>query len=285
MEKLRKALDRARDERAGITTAEVMAMPPPVALPPPRVTSSEPVRPTPGVDTGEYVYTQTKVYTPDAATLERHRILVPGSTSTAADAFRMLRTQVAQRMGEHGWRTLAVCSAQRGEGRTLAATNLAVTLSADPRYSVLLCDLDLRAPSVATLFGLEVEAGVDDVLAGRATVEDCFVHPRGFDRLVLLPARATLGGSSEYLASAATARLVSELRARYPDRILIFDLPPVLLSDDALAFSPNVECALVVVAEGSTRRADLTRCLEMLKNTPVVGTVLNRSLSGKASAA
>jgi protein-tyrosine kinase len=71
--------------------------------------------------------------------------------------------------------------------------------------------------------------------------------------------------------------LVAELRGRYPDRILRFDLPPILEADDALAFAPLAECGLVVVAEGSTRREDLLRCMELLRKTPIVGTVLNRA--------
>jgi Mrp family chromosome partitioning ATPase len=70
---------------------------------------------------------------------------------------------------------------------------------------------------------------------------------------------------------------VAELRQRYPDRLLVFDLPPVLGADDALAFMPLVECALVVVAEGLTRRDHLLHCMELLRKTPIVGTVLNRA--------
>lgn len=306
MEKLRKALDRARDARALGPAADAQttaAAPEPAAPEPaaPGPTVTEAAAPEPAAgraqgarasaarvtapsDSLHYAFTQTAVFRPDPNLLERNRVLAPGSTSPAADAYRMLRTQVAQRMSEHGWRTLAVCSPRRGEGRTLAAINLAVTLAADPRYSVLLCDLDLRTPSVASLFGMQPKIGVDDVLTAKAALADCLVHPEGFERLVLLPARAPLASSSEYLAGAVIGRLVAELRERYPDRILIFDLPPVLVADDALAFSPNVECALVVVDEGATRRDDVTRCLEMLHNTPVVGTLLNRSLAGKASA-
>lgn len=266
MEKLRKALDRARDERNGVRPAAADAPPPPP-------------------DAAPYLYTNTRVFTPDAATLERNRVLALGATSEVADAFRMLRTQVAQRMGEHQWRTLSVVSPGRGDGRTLAATNLAIMLASDPRYSVLLGDLDLRAPGIAATFGLDVKAGVDDVLAGRATVESCLVHPAGYDRLVLLPARAPLARSSEYLASSATHQLVDELKNRYPDRILIFDLPPVLVSDDALAFTPCSDCALMVVSEGTTRREDVVRSMEILHNTPIVGTLLNRSLARKSAAA
>lgn len=267
MEKLRKALDRAREAR-GQEGATIRALIPHTAA---------------HADSREVSYTRTRVFTPAPEQLNRSRILVPGSPSHAADAFKMLRTQVAQRMSEHGWRSLAVCSPRRGEGRTVVAVNLAIALAADPRYSVLLCDLDLREPTIAGLFGDAPSVGINDVLAGSATVEECLVHPQGFDGLVVLPARAALAGSSEYLASAVTSDVISELRARYPDRILIFDLPPVLAADDALAFSPNVECALLVVDEGTTRRADVTRTLEVLTNTPVIGTLLNRSLAGSSA--
>jgi Mrp family chromosome partitioning ATPase len=112
-------------------------------------------------------------------------------------------------------------------------------------------------------------------LRGEADVQDCLYHPAGFDRLVVLPARAAMENSSEALAGRRSRDLVAELRSRYPDRILLFDLPPILEADDALAFAPLVECGLVVVAEGSTRREDLLRCMELLRKTPIVGTVLN----------
>jgi Mrp family chromosome partitioning ATPase len=98
-----------------------------------------------------------------------------------------------------------------------------------------------------------------------------------------MPGRAPMKRSSEMLTAPRCREIVTELRARYPDRLLVFDLPPVLGTDDALAFLPLVECALIVVAEGSTPRTDLLRCVELLRNTPVIGTVLN--LSSAAGAA
>ena len=108
-------------------------------------------------------------------------------------------------------------------------------------------------------------------------MEDCLYHPEGFDRLVILPARSMLDHSSEALAGPRSRELVMELRNRYPNRIVLFDLPPILGADDALAFAPLVECGLVVVAEGSTRREDLLRSMELMRKMPIVGTVLNRA--------
>jgi len=82
---------------------------------------------------------------------------------------------------------------------------------------------------------------------------------------------------SEALSGERAREVVRELRDRYPERVVLFDLPPVLGADDALAFLPLVECGLVVVSEGGTRRDDLLRCMELIRNTPIVGTVLNRT--------
>ncbi|MDE2306044.1 MAG: CpsD/CapB family tyrosine-protein kinase [Gammaproteobacteria bacterium] len=223
------------------------------------------------------VYTRTCSFSPPAGLLERNRIVSPQEDSPAASAYRMLRTQVLQRMDVNGWRSLALFSPRATDGKTTTAVNLALALANDRAHTVVLVELDLRKPGIAERFGLHPKHGIDDALASGVALEDCLYHPQGFDRLVLLPARSPLANSSEWLAGERCAQLVTELRNRYTDRILLFDLPPVLDADDALAFAPRVEAGLVVVAEGRTRRADLVRTIETLHRTPLVGTVLNRS--------
>jgi Mrp family chromosome partitioning ATPase len=222
-------------------------------------------------------YSGTRVFTPAADHLENNRIFPPGSTEPAALAFRMLRTQVLQRMDANGWRTLAIFSPGTNDGKTTTAVNLAVTLASDQLHTVLLVEFDFKRPTLASRFGLAPGFGSDDALSGKAGVQDCLYHAAGFDRLVLMPARMTLANSSEVLAGPRSRDVVSELRARYPERIVLFDLPPVLAADDALSFAPLVECGLVVAAEGRTRRKDLVRTIELLRKTPLVGTVLNRA--------
>lgn len=222
-------------------------------------------------------YSRTKTFSPSRQLLEANRILERSDSSAAAAAFRMLRTQVLQRMNEHHWRSLAVLSPGSEDGKTTTAINLAVSLANDHRHTVLLIEFDLKKPRIADMLGIFPEMGADDLLRGAAELEDCLYHPEGFDRLVVLPARTAMENSSEVLAGPWCRELVTQLRSRYADRLLVFDLPPVLAADDALAFLPLVECALVVVAEGSTRRDDLVNCMELLRKTPVVGTVLNRA--------
>ena len=222
-------------------------------------------------------YTRTKSFSASADLLESNRIVSVQSAGAAAGAFRMLRTQVLQRMMENNWRSLAIFSPCRDDGKTTTAINLAISLANDHLHTVLLVDFDLKQPSVGDKLGISPQKGADDLLRGEAEVEDCLYHPEGFDRLVLLPARSAMHDSSEALAGRRGRELVAELRGRYPDRIVLFDLPPILEADDALAFAPLVECGLVVVAEGLTSREDLLRSMELLHKTPIVGTVLNRA--------
>jgi len=227
--------------------------------------------------TGVVAYTKTRVYTPEPGLLESKRIVNPARVDPAAAAFRMLRTQVLQRMEERGWRSLAILSPNAEDGKTTTAINLAVSLAYDQRHTVLLVDCDLRRPSIAGMMGIAPEFGLDDVLTGRAQVDQCLYHPEGFDRLVILPAREPLANSSEMLSASRARNVIAELHARYPERIVLFDLPPVLGADDALAFLPLADCALMVAAERATKRQDLLRSMELVTRIPIVGTVLNRS--------
>jgi protein-tyrosine kinase len=264
MDHIRKALDLARQERD--RTFEPAAEQP------------RPSEPRLGARLPAAIeYTRTKAFSPPADLLEANRIVHASSAAPAAAAFRMLRTQVLQRMEENNWRSLAMFSPSSEDGKTTTAINLAINLANDQRHTVLLVELDLRRPTIAARLGIRLDSGADDVLRGDARVEDCLFHPEGFDRLVVLPARAAMENSSEAIAGPRGRQLVSELRGRYPDRLLLFDLPPILGADDALAFAPLVECGLVVVGEGSTLRDDLLRCMELLRKVPIVGTVLNRA--------
>ena len=270
MDRIRKALDIARLERAMPAQAPSNPEPP---VPGPEAARSRSVKD----PLNSIVYTRTRCFGPPPSLLEANRVMNPASPDPGAVAYRMLRTQVLQRMDANNWRSLAIFSPTARDGKTTTAVNLAVSLASDRRHTVLLVDFDFRHPAVAALLGLAPESGGDDVLTGDACVEDCLYHPQGFERLIILPARGALPNSSEILAGPRSRDLIGDLRARYPERIVLFDLPPVLNADDALAFAPLVECGLVVVAEGATRRNDLTRTIELLHKTPLVGTVLNRA--------
>jgi len=220
---------------------------------------------------------QHRVVQFEAARRERERILPPGAGGPNGTAYKMLRTQVMRRLHDFGANTLAVLSADKGEGKTLTAINLAIAVAADHGHTALLVDFDLHNPSVHRRLGFEPEIGVEDCLLEQRPIYEAMVKVAGYERLTVLPARRRMEQSSEWLAGQRVAELVEELRARYYNRVLIFDLPPVLLTDDALAFSRHVQAGLFVVSESKTARDGVTRSLSLLNHLPIVGTVLNRS--------
>jgi Mrp family chromosome partitioning ATPase len=147
----------------------------------------------------------------------------------------------------------------------------------DLNQTVLLVDADLRNPGVARCLGIDPELGLDDYLSGRASVAECLVSP-GLERLSILLARARLGNAAELLASPQMARLARELKDQYPDRIIFYDLPPLLTAGDALGFLPRVEATLLVVRNGAVRAADVRRTVALLCEHNLIGTVLNATV-------
>ena len=222
------------------------------------------------------LYSKTRIVELDSAVLEKNKVICGSGTDEKTGAYKLLRTQILHRIREHNWKSLAIASPGAGDGRTLTAINLAISLARDVNHTVLLVDLDMRCPSIANYLGINPMAGIDDCLLDNVPVEEALFNP-GIERLVVLPCRNAFSGSSELFSSPAMQKLAEELKARYPERLVIYDLPPLLARDDLLAFSPHVDAALLVAREGKTRKADLQRAMEMLQSVNIVGTVLNQS--------
>lgn len=236
-----------------------------------------------GPELTETVMLQTPVISLSELTRERHRILPPGAAGPHGGPYKMLRTQVLKRLDKLGATTLGVLSPASGDGKTLTAINLAIAIAADPEHTVLLVDFDLRSPAVAERFGHVPPIGVGQCLQQRRHVREAMFKLAGYERLTVVAAEGRIEDSSELLSSAQIAAVVEEMRTRYANRFVIFDLPPVLQADDALAFSRNLQAGLLVVGEGKTRRDEVTRTLALLHDLPFVGTVLNGSKSPERS--
>ena len=142
---------------------------------------------------------------------------------------------------------------------------------------MLIVDANLRHPSVHGYFGIQPKYGLSDYLSDDVELSDVLVNPKGINHFVILPAGTPTAMSSELLKSPKMCNLVEELTTRYPKRIIIFDLPPVLETADALSFVPCVDAALLVLEDDETKEADLTRTVELLSVTNIIGTVLNKS--------
>lgn len=231
----------------------------------------------PGANHGlNIVYRETrKVEVPPTA-LHRNRLLNGMANDEATTAYKLLRTHVLQRMRLNDWQTLAITSPGPGEGKTLTALNLAISLAREVNHTVLLVDLDMRRPTVARYLEHKPLYGLTDYLMGDVPLQQIMITPN-VERLVILPGKEPVMHSSELLSSPKMVRLVKELKERYQSRLILFDMPPLLVADDMLAFAPNIDAVLLVVQEGKTKKDQLKRAVEMLEGIKVLGTVLNQS--------
>jgi capsular exopolysaccharide synthesis family protein len=208
--------------------------------------------------------------------LRRNRIVTAGPGGPALEAFRVLRTHVLSRLQTIEGQAVAVTSPHKQDGKTFVSVNLAVALAQVGERSAVLVDADLRRPSVAACLGLEPQAGLSDYLLGRCGLEECLLRP-GLEELVVLPQTASVERSSELLGSPAMLQLAAELKRRFPERVIVYDCPPLLTTDDALVLRCVVDGFLIVAHEGVTTQGDLARTGELIGEERYLGCVLNEA--------
>lgn len=214
-------------------------------------------------------------------TLIRNGIFGFEHLDVRARSFILLRSQLINRFYRTGGRVLAVASTQPGNGKTYVTANVAAALSRI-RPTVLV-DLDLRRPTLGDRFGLMPVWGVDDYLAGEAAWADTETRI-GSVSLSIHPVRQPRHNSSVLLASDALGELFDRIRAAPGAPICIVDTPPILVLDDILLIARSVDGILMVVEEGRTSGRDIAGALRLLSPTPIIGSILNKSLTGRSMA-
>jgi len=225
---------------------------------------------------GAINYLDTPVIKLDSAHLEKNRIVAQSKSDTNSYSFDSLRTQILQKMEENNWRTIAVVSPTPQSGKTLVSINLAISIAHQPQKTAILVDFDLRRPKVAAYLGIHTEKSMNDYLQDKAPLKDIMVNP-GIDRLVIAPTMKPVSNSAETLSSKKVTNLIAELRDRYDSRIVIFDCPPVLNSDDAMVLLPQVDCILLVIANGMSTQSEIEETLHHLPKENLLGVVFNKA--------
>ena len=231
-------------------------------------------------DSEQFSYTQTRIQITETNHLRKNRIITGFKPGEWLESYKMLRTRCLQLMDVMNWNTLAITSPGNDSGNSLTAANLAISMAMELNRSVLLVDANFQNPSICKLFGIQAEKGLGDYLLNDTPLNEMLINP-DVDRLVILPAGKEMLNSTEMLRSPKMIRLVNELKNRYPSRIIIFDLPPLLSQADTLGFSPYVDCVLLVVDEGHTKTEELEHAASLLKEINVLGTVLNKASDNK----
>jgi len=197
-----------------------------------------------------------------------------------ADKYRLLRTQLLQRMLANGWSTMGITSAGPKAGKTLTAINLACSIARDGKQRVLLIDADLRKSTMAEDLGLDVSLGLIDYLSTDIGLEEVAVSPRAIPNLMIVPGRrvALNEAMPELLRSAKMADLVKSAGASDDDpAIIVVDLPPVIVGDDVIAVATHLDGLLLIIEEGGTEVEELREAAALLADFNLLGSVLNKS--------
>ncbi len=257
--KIRKALEKAKKERMegiGDVSREV------------------PVADT-GPKSAAHVYSKSKTISLDPTVVKENRCVCISPDAPEMDAYKVLRTHIKHRMKEKGWNTVMITSVLPGEGKTVTAINLAITFAKEFSRTVLLVDCDLRMQKVHEYLGYPSPKGLVDYLVDGTPLQDLITWP-GIDKMTIISGGRKIQESTELLVSPKMKSLMGELKSRYDDRIVLFDVPPILGNADAIAFAPMVDCIIGVVEEGKTSIHDVKKAIEMIPQEKFLGFVLNR---------
>ena len=210
--------------------------------------------------------------------LQENRIIAQEAADPRSFHYDMLRTQVLKIMGENAFKAIAITSPRVGCGKTVTTINLALSLARQSEGLILLVDLDLRRPMIGRNFGIRPTNGIEDVATGRCRFADALVVPDLCNhRLMLLPSPRPVPNPTELLVSSSMKRVIAELKENPSYQVVIFDLPPLLSSDDFLAFMPQADCALLVAAVGQSTVHEISECERLMPEGTLLGCVLNKA--------
>ncbi|WP_434052573.1 MAG: CpsD/CapB family tyrosine-protein kinase [Roseibium sp.] len=270
MEHIKSAL-----KKAGVTDGEGLEP----AIAPPRSEKAFPL-PVRKVETDESSNTPAKKplrqVNIDLKHLERKRIVSKSMDDPNHIAFNLLRTRVRQAMADNKWKSLAITSPTPACGKTMVTLNLAFSLSRNPGLKTVVVDLDLRRPSIAPTLNIEPDRSIAQFLLGRADdPRDCFVQAD--PNLFLGLNSGHTPASSELLQSPKMLDLFNFVEKELSPEVILFDLPPMKSSDDALGFLPRVDTSLLVVASGTTTTKEVDECeIQISELDKLLGIVLNK---------
>jgi protein-tyrosine kinase len=221
------------------------------------------------------VYNHSRRASIDLKVAEGHRCICALPDNPESNYYRLLRTQVQHIAAEKGWRTIMVTSTKPGEGKTLTCINLAFTFAKAFHQTVLLVDCDFRRQNIHRYLGLKSELGLAEALLDGVPLSDTIIWP-GVEKLAIISGSRAISESSELLASPMMGALIREMRNRYSDRTLFFDLPPILGGADPVAFAPAVDGILLVVGAADTSKKEIEQSLDLIPEEKLVGVVLNK---------
>jgi len=218
------------------------------------------------------------------AKLRRLGMIIPdGERTQIAEEFRLIKRPLIKNAFNQGTEPInngnliMVTSALAGEGKTFCAANLAMSIAMELDHTVLLVDADVARPSIPNYLGLETGLGLLDVLLDdKLDLADVLIKTN-VEKLSILPAGSRHKRATELLASQAMSDLLKEIARRYPDRVVIFDSPPLLLTSEAHVLASQMGQIVLVVAAESTTQQSIKEALRQIEKCDIVNLIYNKA--------
>ncbi len=216
--------------------------------------------------------------------MEEAGIINPNSPrSKIADQFRVIKRPLIKNAMGKGASILAngnlimVTSALPGEGKSFTSINLAMSIATELDNTVMLVDADVARPSVMRMLGLPAGPGLLDLVLDDTLDMSSVLLKTNVDKLTILPSGTPHPRATELLASDAMVRLLEDMAARYPDRIIVFDSPPLLITTESRVLATHMGQVVLVVHAGKTLQSEVKQALATIDACPVKLLLLNRS--------
>ncbi|NNM82242.1 MAG: tyrosine-protein kinase family protein [Burkholderiales bacterium] len=212
----------------------------------------------------------------------RHIITPHGENTRSAEEFRMIKRPLLDNAFDPAIRNgnlIMVTSALPGEGKTFCTVNLAMSIAMELNRTLLLVAADVSKPSVLRKLGITADRGLLDLLQDRDLNPADVLLKTNIENLTILPSGRHHKKATELLASQAMMSLLQEMAQRYPDRIILFDSPPLLVTTEASVLASHMGQIVMVVEAEKTPQPAVREALSLIDSCEVVGILLNKTTS------
>jgi capsular exopolysaccharide synthesis family protein len=205
---------------------------------------------------------------------EKLREIISGGSKQVAESIRMMRTKIFYPESGKPPRSILVTSAIPGEGKSFVCANLGVSIAQGIDKQALLVECDLRRPSLSKLLGLSNSMGLVDYLQSGTPLEQ-LIQQTSMPKLSVLPSGKPPKNPAELLDTKKMASLIDELESHHPDRLIIFDSPPIQAASETDILAKKVDKVILVIRWGYARREHAKQLVEMLGKDKILGVVFN----------
>ncbi len=270
--KLRKALDKAKEDRGDVQAPE---MEPQVQTSAPAPTAGPAVPQKNGDAWKSPTYSDSIQHRIDLGVVEKNRGVSINPDSKEIERYKILRTRIHHQAKNRKLNTIMVTSPHPNEGKTVTTINMGLAFAKDLKQTVLLVDCDFKGQDIHKYLGIESKYSLIDYFLDDVPMNRLIIWP-GIDKLTLISGDRTVQDSSELLSSEMMESLVKEMGDRYDDRYVFFDAPPVLERSEAISLAPMMDGIIMVVEAGQTSKKDVNKALSMIPQDKLLGFVLNK---------